>query len=412
MDVLPIAPVAVEEFAPARRSLRIAVVTETYPPEVNGVAMTIGRLVDALRQRDHRIQLIRPRQGSQDAAGQQPNLEQVLKPGIPIPRYGNLRMGLPVKFSLLRLWRERPPDLVHLVTEGPLGWSALSAALELKLPVTSDFHTNFHSYSGHYGFGWLKTAIEGYLRRFHNRTRLTMVPTQALRADLARCGFRNLEVVARGVDTALFNPARRSETLRASWGVAPDDLVALYVGRIAPEKNLRLVLQAYAALRARQPRAKLVLVGDGPLRPELEQAYPEAIFAGMRSGVDLAAHYASGDVFLFPSLTETFGNVTLEAMASGLAVLAYDYAAAHDLIVHGESGLLARFGAAEEFSGLAPLLADPARVRVLGQAACRKAASMEWQVIYEQFERALVNVVLEQERSLHASGIQFGSRPA
>jgi glycosyltransferase involved in cell wall biosynthesis len=412
MAAMDAPPIAIEEFIPQRRALRIAVVTETYPPEVNGVAMTIGRIVGALREREHHIQLVRPRQGNQDAGERQPNLEQVLKPGIPIPRYGNLRMGLPVKFSLMKLWKEKRPDVVHLVTEGPLGWSALSAALKLNIPVTSDFHTNFHSYSGHYGFGWLKTPIESYLRKFHNRTRLTMVPTHAMRDDLTRNGFRNLEVVARGVDTEMFNPVRRSEALRASWGANPEDLVVLYVGRIAPEKNLRLVLQAYAALRARQPAARLVLVGDGPLRPELERMHPEATFAGMRSGVDLAAHYASGDVFLFPSMTETFGNVTLEAMASGLAVLAYDYAAAHELIAHGENGLLAPFGAAEEFCGLAQELADAELVHTLACAAYRKANAMDWSVIYDQFERTLIGVVQEQERSSYATGLEFGSRAA
>lgn len=412
MDALPLAPIAIEEFIPERRALRIAVVTETFPPEVNGVAMTIGRIVGGLREREHHIQLVRPRQGNQDTAEHEPNLEQVLKPGIPIPRYANLRMGLPVKFSLKKLWKEKRPDVVHLVTEGPLGWSALSAALKLNLPVTSDFHTNFHSYSGHYGLGWLKTPIESYLRKFHNRTRLTMVPTHAMRDQLMRDGYRNLQVVARGVDTELFNPARRSEALRTSWGAGPDDVVALYVGRLAPEKNLRLVLQAYAALRARHAAAKLVLVGDGPLRAELEQAHPEATFAGMRSGADLAAHYASGDVFLFPSLTETFGNVTLEAMASGLAVLAYDYAAAHELVTHGENGLLVPFGAAEDFCTLAAQLADPSRVRLLGQAAQRKARSMDWSAIYDQFERTLAGVVQEQERSSYATGIAFGSGPA
>lgn len=405
-------PISIEEFIPQRRALRIAVVTETYPPEVNGVAMTIGRIVGALRERDHHIQLVRPRQGQADAAEQQPNLEQVLKPGIPIPRYANLRMGLPVRASLMRLWKEKRPDVVHLVTEGPLGWSALSAALKLNIPVTSDFHTNFHSYSGHYGLGWLKTPIESYLRKFHNRTRLTMVPTHAMREQLARDGFRNLQVVARGVDTELFNPGRRSEALRAAWGAGPQDLVVLYVGRIAPEKNLRLVLQAYAALRARHAAARLVLVGDGPLRRELERAHPDVVFAGMRSGIDLATHYASGDVFLFPSLTETFGNVTLEAMASGLAVLAYDYAAAHELISHGENGLLAPFGAAEEFCALAPQLANPEHVRLLGQSAQRKARAMDWSAIYDQFERTLTGIVQEQERSGYATGIAFGSGPA
>jgi len=405
-------PILFDELPSTRRQLRMAVVTETYPPEINGVAMTIGRIVAAMQQRDHRIQLIRPRQGNQDKGDAAPGLEQVLKPGIPIPHYNDLRMGLPVKFSLMRLWKEKRPDVVHLVTEGPLGWSALSAALKLNIPVTSDFHTNFHSYSRHYGLGWLKTPIAGYLRKFHNRTRLTMVPTRAMYDELATDGYRNLQVVARGVDTQLFSPARRSADLRAAWGAGPDDMVAIYVGRLAPEKNLPLVLRAFAALRRRHPSAKLVLVGDGPLRGELAREAPGAVFAGMRTGIDLATHYASADIFLFPSLTETYGNVTLEAMASGLAVLAYDYAAARELIKQGENGLLAAFDDAQAFNALAEHIADLHQARALGDRARLSAARLDWSTIHDEFERVLTEVVQAHERSSYVSGIQLGSHPA
>ena len=406
-------PILFDELPTTHRLLRMAVVTETYPPEVNGVAMTTGRIVSAMQARDHQIQLIRPRQNAQDMGPAEPNLDHILKPGMPIPRDNNLRMGLPAKSSLLRLWREKRPDVVHLVTEGPLGWSSLSAALKLKIPVTSDFHTNFHHYSRHYGLGWLKTPIESYLRKFHNRTRLTLVPTHAMREELLQDGYRNLKVVARGVDTQRFTPARRSDCLRAAWGVRPDDLVALYVGRLAAEKNLPLVLRAFAVMRARQPSAKLVLVGDGPLRGELARIFPDTIFAGMRMGLDLATFYASGDVFLFPSLTETFGNVTLEAMASGLAVIAYDYAAARELIAHRENGLLAPFDAADTFCALAgEVAAEPRTVRTFGAAARQTAEDMNWSTIYSQFEQALFDVVKTSERNGYAATHEFSSRPA
>ena len=401
-----------DTLSATRPPLRIAVVTETYPPEINGVAMTIGRIVSAMQAREHQIQLIRPRQGAHDAGLAEPNLEHVLKRGLPIPRYDSLRMGLPAKTSLIRLWREKRPDVVHLVTEGPLGWSALSAALKLKIPVTSDFHTNFHHYSQHYGLGWLKTPIARYLRKFHNRTRLTMVPTRAMRDTLLHEGYRQLKVVARGVDIALFNPARRSDSLRADWGVGPEDVVALYVGRLAPEKNLSLVVRAFADMRTRLPGAKLVLIGDGPLRAELARALPDAVFAGMRMGADLASHYASGDVFLFPSLTETFGNVTLEAMASGLAVVAYDYAAACELITQRENGLLAPRDEAAMFCALAQeLAADRQQVRALGHAARHTAEHNDWPTIYTQFEQALFEVVQASERSENANRIEFSPRP-
>ena len=317
----------VSEHAPTARPLRVALVTETFPPEVNGVAMTIGRMLDGLLARGHRIQLARPRQHRGDAPRNGPQLEELLLAGVPLPRYQGLRMGLPAGGALARAWERWGPDIVHVVTEGPLGWSALNLARRLGLPATTDFHTNFHSYSTHYGFGLLKSVIGAHLRRFHNRALCTFVPTWQLREELRLDGYRGLEVVARGVDTRLFDPVRRSAALRRQWGAGEDDPVAIYVGRIAPEKNLPLVLSAFAAMRQRAPRARLVLVGDGPARAQLQRQHPEHVFAGMRVHEDLACHYASGDVFLFPSVTETFGNVTVEAMASGLAVVAFDYAA-------------------------------------------------------------------------------------
>ena len=208
--------ILVEAFPAARPSLRLAVVTETWPPEINGVSLTLSRLVQGLRARNHEVQLIRPRQTREDAARQDPGFHELLMRGMPIPRYPELKLGLPSKGALVRSWTLRRPDLVHIATEGPLGWSALQAARRLRLPVTSDFRTNFHAYSQHYGVGWLKTPIVAYLRKFHNLTRCTMVPTQTLRAELQAIGFRNVSVVARGVDTQRFNPVRRSVHERTS----------------------------------------------------------------------------------------------------------------------------------------------------------------------------------------------------
>jgi glycosyltransferase involved in cell wall biosynthesis len=383
-------PIRVEQFDGARRSMRIAVVTETYPPEVNGVSLTIARFVEGLCERGHDIHLVRPRQDGTDRAAVTVGYQEVLTRGMSIPRYPSLKLGLPAKRALERLWTYRRPDVVHIVTEGPLGWSALRAADKLRIPAVSDFRTNFHAYSRHYGVGWLGKPILAYLRKFHNRTLCTMVPTEALRAQLAALGFRGLRVVTRGVDTILFSPARRSEALRAGWGAGPSDPVLLHVGRIAPEKNLDALLGAYAAARRREPRARLVMVGDGPARREFQARCPEAILAGMRRGEDLAAHYASGDVFLFPSLTETYGNVTAEAMASGLAVVAFDYAAASALIRHGENGLLAGFGDGESFSALAArLVAEPAALAALGAQARYTAGAHDWTRVVQQLESVL-----------------------
>lgn len=383
-------PIQFEQSDGVRRSMRVAVVTETYPPEVNGVSLTIARFVEGLRSRDHQIQLVRPRQVGADAVGDETRYQEVLTRGVAIPRYPHLRLGLPATRALERLWAYRRPDVVHIVTEGPLGWSALKAALKLKIAVVSDFRTNFHAYSRHYGIGWLGKPILAYLRKFHNRTLCTMVPTQNMRADLAALGFRGLRVVGRGVDTSLFNPSRRSEALRALWGAGPTDPVLLHVGRLAPEKNLAALVAAFSEARKYEPRTRLVLVGDGPARHELQARCPEAILAGMRHGEDLAAHYASGDVFLFPSLTETYGNVTIEAMASGLAVIAYDYAAAAAHIRHGHNGLLVKFGDTATFAALAArLVTEMAQVGALGAEARQSALAYDWKRVVQQLESVL-----------------------
>lgn len=389
----------VEQPAWPGSHLRVAVVTETYPPEINGVAMTIGRMVDGLQERGHHVQLIRPRQRGADSPVVSMSCEEVLRPGVPLPRYSGLRMGLPAAPALARLWMRRRPDVVHVVTEGPLGWSAVAAARKLKLAVTSDFHTNFDSYSSHYGMGWLKRPIGGYLRKFHNRTDLTLVPTACLQRELTVQGYHNVQVVARGVDTELFSPDRRSQALRASWGLVPEQLAVIYVGRIAPEKNVPLVLKAFETIRQVRPHAKLVLVGDGPSRPALQANLADTVFTGMHTGVSLAEHYASGDLFLFPSLTETFGNVTLEAMASGLPVVAFAYAAAGDLIRGPEDGAAVPPRDEGQFVRAAMDLAqDDARRQALGARARQIAFSHDWRHVNDAFAAILRQSIQRHQR--------------
>jgi glycosyltransferase involved in cell wall biosynthesis len=377
-----------------RRSHRIAIVTETYPPEVNGVAMSLARLVAGLHSREHELQLVRPRQRENAPSDRRLRFEEFLTGGWPIPSYPNLRMGVPSKRALVHLWSLRRPDVVHIATEGPLGWSALQAARHLKLPVTSDFRTNFHAYGQHYRVGWLARPIMAYLRKFHNRTACTMVPTESLRAQLSALGFERLHVVGRGVDTRLFSPQRRSEALRKEWGVAADAPVMVCVGRLAPEKNLKTVLEAYAALAGVRPDAKLVFVGDGPMRAELQARCPQAILAGQRHGEDLAAHYASADLFVFPSLTETYGNVTAEAMASGLAVVAFHCAAAGQLIHSGRNGVLVPGEDSADFTRAAlSLAADAAWRTALGMAARTTAQGHGWGDVVRRFEALLTQAI-------------------
>src|SRR5687767_13235142 len=287
------------------RPLYVAMVTETYPPEVNGVARTVGLMAEGLQKRGHSVQLVRPRQNGHDHAASGPGFEEILGRGIPIPRYTQLKMGLPAKAELFGHWSRRRPDVVHIATEGPLGWSALAAARRLGIPVATDFHTNFHAYSRHYGLAWLARPVAAYLRNFHNRAACTMVPTRQIAEELGALRFERLRVVGRGVNPQVFHPERRSPELRATWGANERTLVALCVSRFAPEKNFPLVIEAYEAMRHERPDVKLVLVGDGPMSETLRKRKVGCVIAGRLVNGKLSAHYASVDVFLFPSTTET-----------------------------------------------------------------------------------------------------------
>jgi len=270
----------------------------------------------------------------------------------------------------------------------------VKAARARRLPLTSGYHTHFDQYSGHYGLAWLMPWVTGWLDALHRRCHATLVPTPELAAALSARGIPNVRAVGRGVDTKLFHPARRSRLLRERWGVEGGGLACLYVGRLAPEKNLELVELAFAAIASRNRRARMVWVGDGPAQARLRAAHPDHIFAGPRLGDDLAAHYASADLFLFGSLSETWGNVLTEALASGLSVVTYRRAAAEILIREGENGIAVAAGDARAFIAAAEALAGDAESRQrLGDEASRSMQEPGWEAIVARFEQVLREVL-------------------
>ena len=399
------AHIQVERIGTQRPHLHIAVVTETYPPDINGVAHTLSKIVEGLQLKGHELWLIRPKHQASDRAQSKAGYQETLVKGLPIPFYKQLRMGLPAKRELTRLWSKQRPDIVHIATEGPLGWSALQVARKMKLPVSTDFRTNFHAYSQHYGIGWLSGAIMAYLKKFHNSAQATMVPTAQLQSELDNAGFKHLSVVPRGVDTDFFSPEHRSSSLRAQWGANGDTRVLVYVGRLAAEKNLKLVIQTYRRLKAQHADIKLVLVGDGPMRESLQSDHPDILFAGFQTGVSLAQHYASADMFVFASKTETFGNVTLEAMACGLAVVAFQHAAAGELIQSGVNGMLANPESELEFEMAVQLLLNNVELmKYLGSQACASARALSWRMIVEKTEHVFHEV---RERHVQSFDIPF-----
>lgn len=371
-------------------ALFISLITETFPPEINGVANTLGRLFDGLRARDHQVELVRPRQTTD--GNQRSSKGLMLCRGWAVPGYPGLQWGMASTSRLMKRWQQQRPDVVYIATEGPLGLCALRVARRLGIAVVSGFHTNFQQYSSLYGLGFFTRLLTQYLRWFHNRSTLTLVPSSSQRCELERRHFERLELLARGVDSSLFSPAKRQSALRQSWGLKEGDIALLHVGRLAPEKNLTALKRCLEALQARYPQRtfRLIVVGDGPKRAALQASLPHAIFCGTQSGEDLACHYACGDVFLFPSLTETFGNVVLEALASGLGVVAYDEAAAGQHIRHGYNGVLAMPGDEHAWIGAACwLLDDPETLRTVRLNARQHARRQGWPGIIEQFESQL-----------------------
>ena len=365
--------------------MNLTLVTETFPPEVNGVAMTLGRLTAGLQERGYKVDVVCPGRPEREGESALP-VSLVEVSGIPIPRYPELRFGLPAGKRLGALWRAEPPKWVHIATEGPLGWSALRVAERMAIPVVSSFHTNFHSYGGHYGYGFLKPLVLGWLRRFHNRTLRTFAPSEDLLRQLHGEGFQNLRLMARGIDTRLFDPARRDRKLRSSWGAGPSTPVALYVGRLAREKNLELAIRAWQRMRQVIPDMPFVLVGDGPERERIRKSFPEIHLAGMQQGESLAAHYASADCFLFGSMTETFGNVVTEAMASGLPVLAFDYAAPARFIESGSNGFTVAFGDEAAFLEAAVSMARQHPVwPAMGRLARRRGLPESWDSVVDDY---------------------------
>lgn len=385
----------------------LAVVTETWPPEINGVAHTISHLVAGLTARgDYQISLIRPQQTNTETALKTTNLQELLVQGFRLPFYRQVRLGYPHYLQLKRVWQLNRPDLVQIVTEGPLGYTALCAARKLGIPVISEFHTHFDQYSRYYHLSKLTALAGRYLRYLHNQTLLTLVPTQELSLQLQAKGFQRLAVIERGIDKNLFNPTRRSNLLRTQLGLAPEQLLVTIVSRMAQEKNLDLAFTAFRAIQQLVPQARFLVVGDGPERSRLQSLHPDCLFVGMQTGVALAEHYASSDLFIYPSTSETFGNVVIEAMASGLPVVTFDYAAAHQYIRHQENGFSIKLYDPAAFIQAAVQLAfDPKLRRNLGQQAHLSTQDLSWQRVTAALDHT-IQTLLQEKNNETASSIK------
>lgn len=363
--------------------MRIALFADTFQPQINGVARTLARWLIWATAQGHQVAVVSP---SIPRRTRNHALLHIELPSIPVPFYNELRLGVPLDPWNARRLRRFAPDLVHVATEFPVGRSGLTWAQNEHVPLVTSFHTDFAAYLGGYGLGGFEAHAWRYLRNFHESALTTFCPSTATRSQLLANGFHErLRIWPRGVDSEHFHPDRRCDDTRHR--LAPGaDRILLYVGRFAPEKRLPLLLDAFERVNTNENRIALVLIGDGPSGIELRKRnVPSVYFTGYLTGEDLANAYAAADAFVFPSDTETFGNVVVEAMASGLPVISVARGGVLDTVVSGENGILTAPGDAEEMAtAMQRIIEDDAlRTRLAAGARC-SAQMRSWPAVLDE----------------------------
>jgi len=371
-------------------ALRLALVTSSYNYIADGVALTLNRLVAYLQARGVEVLVIAPvsRTPAFDHAG-----ELAAAPSAPLPFRSEYRLAFGLTPSLRRRLEAFGPDIVHIATPDLLGHQALTFAQARGIPAVASYHTRYEAYLKDYGLGFLEDIVAGHLRRFYAACDEVYAPSASMAAHLVAEGFAdNIALWARGVDTERFHPARRSLEFRAARGVAASEPVIAFAGRLVREKRLDTLIDVGAALRLAGVKHRLLIIGDGPDRAMLERGLPGALFTGFLTGEALATAYASSDIFLFPSDTESFGSVTLEAMASGLPTVCADATGSRCLVSVGESGFLAPAADPAAFvEPLTALICDGSLRQAMGQAARARSLGFSWDAamagLLERYER-------------------------
>lgn len=379
-----------------RPRLKIAIVTETWSPEVNGVALSLLHICKGLQKLGHKILLIRPFQ--KVACSEFIPNKECLVHGQVIPKYGQMQFGWPQYRKVSKAFDEFMPDVVHIVTEGPLGLAVLQAAKSKGIPVTSGFHSAFQDFSRFYDLAFMLKPIQHYLKWFHNNTLVTCVPSRDTAEAIQNFGVTcSVEVIKTGVDIDKFSPRYRSSALRRKWGADDFTKVMLYVGRVSQEKEIQVLIDAYIQLKqSSDQKVKLVIVGDGPDRQRLERyaKQHDVIFMGVLRGQQLSEAFSSADVFTFASQVETFGNVVLEAMASGLPVVAYDYACARQYL-DAETAWLIPLGNTQQFIQQLKVLPNHKVLHAMGRKALGKVENVGWDHPVAQLESVFYQVVYQ-----------------
>ncbi len=351
--------------------MRVAVFTDTYLPQVNGVSKTMGRMREYMKKKDIDSIFVTP-----TAPGKDPGLLPL--PGLKFFIYPELSLAFPRYFYVKRIMDKFKPQVIHLATQFTVGLIGLKYACDRRIPIGASYTTNFPEYLSYYRIPGLKNAAWKYLRWFHSHAQVNFCPSQATAQLLQKQNIPNLHMMGRGIDEDGFSPLLRNNDLRKCWNIPDDHVVLLYVGRLAPEKELDILFQSISLLGDRPFR--LLVVGDGPQRPELEKmAGDNVIFAGYRSGSDLRSLYASADIFVFPSSTETYGNVILEAMASGLPAVVPRAGGVQENLIDGFNGLYFKPHEPRAMAEAIVKLIDDCDLRQqMGQNALSHVKSKSW----------------------------------
>jgi glycosyltransferase involved in cell wall biosynthesis len=364
------------------RGVRVALFSGNYNNIKDGAAVALNRLVAFLEREGAEVLVFSP---TVKRPAMEPVGTVVSVPSVPIPRRSEYRIALGLPRSIRKQLAAFRPTLFHVSAPDLLGYSALRLARRWGVPAVASFHTRFDSYLRYYGLARLEKPAQRYLRHFYSLCEQVYVPSPSMAAVLRDEGMAtHLRMWGRGVDCTLFTPARRDLAWRKSWGIQDQDVVISFCGRLVREKGLEIFAATLDRLRARGVRHRTMIIGDGPERDWLTQRLPEAIFTGFLTGEGLARAYASSDLFFFPSVTETFGIVTLEAMATALPVVCADSTGSSSLVARGSTGFLVPPGDIEQFASCLERLATGPELRArMGRAGRIAASAHDWDSVMQ-----------------------------
>jgi glycosyltransferase involved in cell wall biosynthesis len=388
MDTATPPPSTTRPDRPARRPpKRVALFAGAYNHIADGVSLTLNRLVDHLEREGVAVRVFAPT--VEDPAIEDHAGTLVSVPSMPLPGRSEYRLSLGLSSSVQAALDAFDPTLYHIATPDVLGRQALSRAQATGTPVVASYHTHFSSYLKYYHLGLLERPLWSYLRSFYTQCQQVYVPTAAIGEVLRDHGITNgLRLWPRGVNPERFSPTRRSNAWRRAHGIGDDEVVVAFVSRLVWEKGLDVYADVIERLERQDVPHHSLVVGDGPAREALETRLPNTTFTGFLEGDTLAQAYASSDLFLFPSDTETFGNVTLEAMASGLPTVCADAAGSRDLVDDGTTGRLCPPGNVEAFTdAVRGLIVDAPRRERMGTAAHERSGDFTWSNVLRRMTR-------------------------